>query len=152
MAGYQSDIIQAGETNNGTIINTSKFIRITPSRISDTISVRSNERSMQIINQNLVVNYNVKVLRIGGVGRLENGIVKMPIPLLGDVKDSINGSMTTELGDTVNYRLNAKTGVLQITGEITQRLDAIIFQFQPYVAKFPLEYDPRTVQQIINDL
>ena len=151
MAGYQSDLIEGGG-NNGTIVNTSELIRITPSRISDTIRVRSNERSLQVINQNLVSNYNVKVLRVGGVGRLENAIIKMPIPIQGDAKDSINGTMPTELGDTINYRLNAETGVVQLTGEVTGRLDAIIFQFQPYVAKFPIEYDPRTIQEIINDL
>lgn len=91
------------------------------------------------INSNLIVVSDIRLKDSRQLGTWINAMVKLPIPL--DQRGDLHyGTLESRLGVSLIYRMDRK-GIVRILGEMPDPTDDVIFNINPYVAKFPLEFD-----------
>jgi len=85
-----------------------------------------------------------------GPGSTVGAFLKLPKPLDQSL-GTAPGFVQSLEGETFYYSMD-EDGVVQIQGELKQPNDEINFNFYPYIAKYPLEYDTEKVLLTTEDI
>ena len=134
IAGYQSDSI------NGDV-NTEEILFILPEHIHPDIFYTPGRNVYTSINKNLIVCKDIRLKKTGGSGELLNWLLNFPKPLYQGGQDS-PGTLLSREGETFYYSMDIE-GRVSIEGTLFNTNDEIIFNINPYLAVYPLEFaDP----------
>lgn len=122
------------------LCNTQTILCLKKDQLSKGIYLTPEGNRYVAMNKNLIMGWSLRVQRTGGAGILENARLKLPKPVLGFNITSLYSTVFSKEGQPFLCVLS-KEGILTITGELQSDKDAIILNFNPYLAQYPLVYD-----------
>ena len=119
-------------------INRENLLSIASEHIGTTVYHTPGRNRYVVVNGNLVITKDIRLKRTGGAGSVSGWVLNLPKPL-NNPTISFSGTITSNLGQTFQYSINGD-GQVTLFGTFTSAGDELLFNINPYVAKFPLEY------------
>lgn len=139
--GYQSDFNSSVVTPSNNLQIEGKKLEIAPEHISDEVFHTPGRNSYIKTSGNLILNMDIRLRLTAGTGVLPAyPIISLPMPSQSIRASTLPGTIFSANGTAYFYEINFN-GLVTIRGEMT-RPEEIVLDFKPYLAEFPLRFNP----------